>query len=254
MAPAQSGLASRRMGPEPTDVRSEPRRVLILGASSPIGVALCRRYLACGDHVTAHFHTSNAPLLGLDSASLDTVQWDLSELGSVRALADLYRDCDVLVHLAAETVPTRLESVTPAQISSSLAVGAVSAFLMLSSLGPSMAQRGWGRIVFGSSIGVKFGGGLDSFAYAFANHALEFIPQQASLWARCNVLMNVVRIGVTRTGAMTRFPGRVLEEREALIPMRRSSTPEESARFLHWLGSDCNTYVSGQVISHSGGE
>jgi len=38
------------------------------------------------------------------------------------------------------------------------------------------------------------------------------------------------------------------------IPLRRLSTPDDLARLVVWLGSDANTYVSGQTISLNGGD
>ena len=38
------------------------------------------------------------------------------------------------------------------------------------------------------------------------------------------------------------------------IPLRRLSTPDDLARLVVWLGSDANSYVSGQTISLSGGD
>ena len=128
------------------------------------------------------------------------------------------------------------------------------ALLPFGAAGPAMASRGWGRIVIASSIGVKFGGGTDSFNYALANHASEFIPRTARDWAASGVLTNVVRIGVTDTKAHDAFPGRDLARRAELIPMKRAATTAEIADYLFWIGSESNTYLTGQVNAISGGE
>ena len=117
-----------------------------------------------------------------------------------------------------------------------------------------MAQRQWGRIVIGSSIGVKFGGGADSFAYALANHASEFLPRSVRDWTASNVLTNVVRIGVTDTPLHEAFPDRDFQQRVELIPLKRAATTAEIADFITWYGSEQNTYVSGQTVAISGGE
>ena len=38
----------------------------------------------------------------------------------------------------------------------------------------NMKKNKWGRILFTSSIGVKFGGGEKTFAYSFSKYANEF--------------------------------------------------------------------------------
>ncbi len=236
----------------------QERRVLILGASSDIGLAMTQKYLEAGFCVTGHFHRNPEALrsLSLSHPGLDLIELDLSDLSSVQSAAQdpAIAGCDALVCLAALAAPMSLESIDTDLMTRTMNVGALANFVLLSTLGPAMAKRGWGRIVIGSSIGVRFGGGVDSFAYALANHACEFIPQLARDWAANNVLTNVVRIGVTETKMHSAFSGRNLREREALIPIRRAADVCEIVDYLFWLGSKQNTYVTGQVTAISGGE
>jgi len=158
------------------------------------------------------------------------------------------------VFLASLAEPSRLENIDASQLDRPLAVGALSNYILMGRLGPAMAQRQWGRIVIGSSIGVKFGGGADSFAYALANHASEFLPRSVRDWTAENVLTNVVRIGVTDTALHDAFPDRDFRQRINLIPLKRAATTAEIADFISWYGSELNTFVSGQTIAISGGE
>ena len=48
--------------------------------------------------------------------------------------------------------------------------------------------------------------------------------------------------------------GASLKQRTKLIPMKRSASPEEVAKQIHWLASKENTFVTNQVIAISGGE
>jgi 3-oxoacyl-[acyl-carrier protein] reductase len=187
---------------------------------------------------------------------LETLQLDLGDLAAVRAAVTgaSISSCDVLVCLAALARPTSLEDIDLDVMARTLNIGALSNYVIMGAIGPAMATRGWGRIVIGSSIGVKFGGGTDSFAYALANHTSEFIPRLAREWAARNVLTNVVRIGVTETSLHDAFPGRDLGARALRIPMQRMASTDEVADHLFWLGSDQNTYITGQVTAISGGE
>ena len=62
-----------------------------------------------------------------------------------------------------------------------------------------MVKKKYGRIVNGSSIGVKFGGGENSFNYSLSKHLLEFIPNTLRKLASKNIIINNIRIGVTDT-------------------------------------------------------
>ena len=141
-----------------------------------------------------------------------------------------------------------------AEILAALTVNLLPGLLLMRTICPAMAERGFGRIVHASSIGVKFGGGSDSFAYSLSKHAQEFIPRACRSWAERDVFVNVVRIGVTDTRLHGRAPGRDMAERARLIPARRPATPDEIARTLFWLGSEHNGFTSGEVVSVAGGE
>lgn len=237
---------------------NKERKALILGASSDIGLGMTQKYLDAGFRVTGHFYRNPEALrsLSLSHPGLDLIELDLSDLSSVQSAAQdpVFTDCDALVCLAAFATPMRLDSIDIDLLQQTMNVGALANYLLLSRLGPAMAKRGWGRIVIGSSIGVKFGGGVDSFAYALANHSCEFIPRLARDWAASNVLTNVVRIGVTDTKMHSAFSSRSLPARESLIPINRSADVSEIVDYLFWLGSEQNTYVTGQVNAISGGE
>lgn len=228
---------------------------MVIGASSTVGVEVCKRYLTAGHLVTAHFNSSLPALSTLAPHSrLEPVQCDLADLSSVRELANANTDTDILIFLASLATPSHLENIDVSQLERALAVGALSNYILMGAIGPAMAQRQWGRIVIGSSIGVKFGGGTDSFAYALANHASEFLPRSVRDWTPSNVLTNVVRIGVTDTPLHEAFPDRDFQQRVELVPLKRAATTAEIADFITWYGSEQNTYVSGQTVAISGGE
>jgi NAD(P)-dependent dehydrogenase (short-subunit alcohol dehydrogenase family) len=160
---------------------------------------------------------------------------------------------DSFVNLAATMPVCSFQDATADGILATLATNLIPGLLLMREVAPAMVERGWGRIVHGSSIGVKFGGGSDSFLYSLSKHAQEFIPRAARLWAAHGVLVNVVRIGVTATRASTNYPDKQVD-RVALIPARRVATTEEIAETLFWLGSEQNGFISGEVVAASGGE
>jgi 3-oxoacyl-[acyl-carrier protein] reductase len=233
--------------------------VLITGASSDIGLVLAHEYLTAGWHVIAHYRTMRDELNGLGSYGNCTFwQVDFSDADLFeRALRNDFEriaSADGFVHLAADLAPRSLVDASVADMVHAIQVNSLSAFRIMALLGPEMAKRGFGRIVLGSSIGVKYGGGSESFPYSLSKHALEFIPSAARKWARSNVLMNTVRIGLTDTRIHNHHPTKRLEDRAALSPIGRAAKVQEMARSLFWFGSEQNTYVHGEVIAVAGGE
>jgi NAD(P)-dependent dehydrogenase (short-subunit alcohol dehydrogenase family) len=80
------------------------------------------------------------------------------------------------------------------------------------------------------------------------------MPKMSKEWTKNNVLVNTVRVGLTDTKIHKKIKSKDLKKRINLIPIKRMAQPSEIANFIYYLGSEKNTYISGQVISISGGE
>ena len=237
------------------------RTVLITGASSDIGLAACRIYLAAGWHVIGHYRTMRPEFKTLCwEAGTALAPWhcDFADTQALEAVLTVeperFAAVDALVNLAAELRPKRFEQLEAAEILRSFAVNLVPGLLLMRTVTPGMIARGWGRIIHGSSIGVKYGGGAESFCYSLAKHGMEFMPSAHKQWAAAGVLVNVLRIGVTDTRFHAQAPGKNMVARAAMIPIGRMASAEEIAETLFWLGSEHNSYTTGQVIACAGGE
>jgi len=237
------------------------KQVLITGANSDIGIAVCRRYLADKYRVIAHYRND---VSGLDrlreemGARLIPCRADFADPEAVEQMIDadpdLFNATDVLINMAALRDPIAFSDVTSNDLLRHFTVNVIPMVMLIQRLVSSMMERGWGRIVNISSIGVKFGGGQTTFCYSLTKHTSEFMPAVHREWAVCNVFVNAVRLGVTETRYFKEMSKDVRNARTALIPVKRMATPEEMAEFIYWLGSEHNTFMTGQVISPSGGE
>ena len=118
----------------------------------------------------------------------------------------------------------------------------------------SMIVKKFGRILLTSSIGTKFGGGKNTFNYSISKKANEFIPRNYKDWAKNNVLINSLIIGVTDTKIHKKISKKNIKKRSKLIPINRLADPKEISEYVSFLLSDKNTYITGQVLSISGGE
>ena len=237
------------------------RQVLITGANSDIGIAVCRRYLADKYRVIAHYRNDVSELDRLQkemATRLIPYQADFADSKAVEQMLAsdpaLFNATDVLINMAALREPVAFSDVTPDDLLRHFTVNVIPMVMLMQRLVPSMMERGWGRIVNISSIGVKFGGGQTTFCYSLTKYASEFMLAVHREWAACNVFVNAVRLGVTDTRYFKEISKEAKDARTALIPAKRMATPEEMAEFIYWLGSEHNTFMTGQVISPSGGE
>jgi NAD(P)-dependent dehydrogenase (short-subunit alcohol dehydrogenase family) len=238
---------------------TEARTVCVLGASSDIGIAICHRYLAAGYRIVAHHRRDRDAFDAVrDHAMTTPIRLDFGDSAGLEAAVaanqEVLARCDVLVNAAAmwEHVPFTEASVD--QVMKAFSVNLLPGLIFMQAMAPKMCERRWGRIVHLGSIGVAFGGGSSSFAYALSKHAMEFIPSDHKAWAGANVLVNVLRCGVTNTRIHSADPDKDMVKRVSLIPMGRMARPEEVAETVFFLGSEANTLITGQTIVAAGGE
>ncbi len=236
------------------------RQVLITGASSDIGIAICRLYLANKYRVLG-LHNQGQPTLtrlAEEQPGLTLHQLNFETSANIERFIEKERDrlfeSEIIIHAAALVEPVPFFELTADDLLRAFTVNVVPGLLFTRSLVPAMIERGWGRIVNLSSIGVKFGGGSKTFCYSLSKHALEFFPQDHRSWAASNVLINTLRVGVTDTRMHDADPEKDMSQRVSMIPMGRMAAPDEIANTIYWLGSEQNSFMTGQVITTAGGE
>ena len=236
------------------------RQVFITGASSDIGVATCKKYIAEGFRVIGHYNNGQDSFFDLvdSSPNMQSLQIDLSDSRFVEQAftehENLFQQTDVLINMAATFRAKPFSEITATEIIETMNVNLIAALLFMRNITPEMIKRKWGRIVNIGSIGVKFGGGSTSFCYSLSKHSLEFLPTDYKSWAASNVFVNTLRVGVTDTKFHENNQGKDLGRRVEMIPVKRMASPDEIADIIFWHGSDQNTFITGQVISASGGE
>ncbi|MCB2022606.1 MAG: SDR family oxidoreductase, partial [Burkholderiaceae bacterium] len=118
---------------------------------------------------------------------------------------------------------------------------------------PAMIERASGRIVNVSSDAGRVGS-LGETVYSGAKGGLiAFTKSLAREVARYQINVNCVCPGPTDTPLMAAVPEKVQEGLKKAIPFRRLAQPSEIADAIVFFASDRASYVTGQVLSVSGG-
>ncbi len=118
---------------------------------------------------------------------------------------------------------------------------------------PQMFERKSGRIVNISSDAGRVGS-LGETVYSGAKAGLiGFTKALAREGARYNVTVNCVCPGPTDTPLMAAVPEKIREAFVKAIPMRRFGKPAEVAQAIGFFASPGSDYITGQVLSVSGG-
>ena len=122
-------------------------------------------------------------------------------------------------------------------------------------VGQGMAQRGRGTIINISSDAGRVGSSGEA-VYAGCKGAVIAIGKTlARELARTKVTVNTVCPGPTDTAFLRGVDetGRLQAALEKAVPMKRLGQPEDYPGIVAFLASDDASYITGQVISVSGG-
>ncbi len=124
---------------------------------------------------------------------------------------------------------------------------------------PGMAQRGSGRVVnIGSDAG-RVGSSGEAVYSACKGGIIALTKTLAREMARSGVLLNAVCPGPTDTPLFRSFLAegdagqKVYDALQRAIPLRRLGEPHDIPGLVAFLASDDAAYITGQVISVSGG-
>jgi 2-hydroxycyclohexanecarboxyl-CoA dehydrogenase len=118
---------------------------------------------------------------------------------------------------------------------------------------PAMFEARGGRIVNVSSDAGRVGS-LGETVYAAAKGGLiAFTKSLAREAVRFGVTVNCVCPGPTDTPLWQEVPDKYKEAFVKAIPMRRVGTPQEIADAIFFFASKRSDYITGQVLSVSGG-
>ncbi len=118
---------------------------------------------------------------------------------------------------------------------------------------PQMMERGAGKIVNISSDAGRVGS-MGETVYAGAKGAvIAFTKSLARELARYKINVNCVAPGPTETPMMAAVPEKVADALIRAIPFRRLGQPQDLANAILYFSASESDYVTGQVLSVSGG-
>lgn len=238
----------------------KPKTILITGANGGIGFACVQKFLEQGYFVAAHYHTSDDRLKTLKTDKVILIQGDLSRPQEVkRVFEQALEKCkklDVLFNNAGTLkIAQSLETTPLDDFDQVMHVNLRAAFQLSQLALVHMKERSGGRIINISSIGVKYGGNPVSASYTISKAAVESMTVSfAKAGAPYNVLVNVVRAGLTNTDFLKHNPTKDLKKRVELIPVKRIADPQEIAAVVYFFASEDSSYISGSVLTIAGGE
>ncbi|MEM5428514.1 glucose 1-dehydrogenase [Cupriavidus oxalaticus] len=242
--------------------------VVITGAAGGIGKALCQRFCEEGARVVAVDVNADAleqlsSSLTQAGSSVTAVKVDITDHGAVKKAIDTVAEelggIDALVNNAGWDMAAQFLETTPEFWSKVIAINLVGPLNLHHAVLPWMVKAKQGKIVNISSDAGRVGSSGESVYSACKGGVIAFSKTIARECARNNINVNVVCPGPTDTALLQSFLGegeygqKIYEGLKRAIPLKRLGQPADIPGIVSFLASDDANFITGQVISVSGG-
>jgi 2-hydroxycyclohexanecarboxyl-CoA dehydrogenase len=248
--------------------RFDGKTVIVTGGGGGIGGATCRRFAQEGARVA---------VFDMDLDAAQRVAAGILEAGGVatafkcditnRAEVDAavaateagFGPIDVLVNNAGWDVFKPFTKTEPAQWDKLIAINLTGALHMHHAVLPGMAERKAGRIVNIASDAARVGSSGEAVYAACKGGLVAFSKTIAREHARHGITVNVICPGPTDTALLAGVaegapnPEKLLEAFTRAIPLGRLGQPDDLASAIVFFASSDASFITGQVISVSGG-
>lgn len=244
------------------------KRVIVTGAGGGIGKALARRFAEEGS-IVGLFDIDPAGLeaaLAMVKAAGGTghaFPVDITDHAGVKAAVARFEaeagPTDALVNNAGWDRITRFLDTEPAFWEKIIAINLTGALNLHHAVLPGMVARGSGKVVNIASDAGRVGSSGEAVYSACKGGLISFTKTMARELASKRINLNCVCPGPTDTPLLQAVAGegeagqKIFEGLKRAIPFRRLGQPDDLAGMVCFLASEDAGFITGQVISVSGG-
>ncbi len=243
-------------------MRFQEKIVLVTGGASGIGLATCRAFAEAGasvvmTDVNADRGAAAAAELKSAGGKVEFSTLDITSRESAEAMAEQLKaergKLDVLVNAAGWDIIQPFMENTPEYCAKIVALNFMGPVQVTKALLPLLIESGSGRIVNVASDAGRVGSSGETVYAGAKGGVIAFTKSLAREVIRKNVRVNCVCPGPTDTPLFATQPQKMRDALVNAIPMRRLAKPAEIADAILYFASDRASYITGQVLSVSGG-
>ena len=244
------------------------KTVIVTGGGGGIGGATCHLFATAGAKVAVFDMNLSAAskIVGqIETAGGVAVAFECDITNraavdaAVAAVETTLGPVDALVNNAGWDLFKPFVKSAPAEWEKLIAINLTGALHMHHAILPGMADRKAGRIVNVASDAARVGSSGEAVYAACKGGLVALSKTLAREHARHGITVNVICPGPTDTALLSGVaegaanPEKLIEAFTRAIPLGRLGKPEDVARAILFLGSDDASFITGQVLSVSGG-
>jgi len=242
--------------------------VIVTGGGGGIGTVACQRFAEEGAKVAvldidgdeaARTEALIADIGGAAKAFVCDITKYAECQSAVAALEAVLGPTDVLVNNAGWDVFRPFVETSPADWQKIISINMIGMLNMHHAVLPGMAERQRGRVVNVSSDAARVGSSGEAVYAACKAGVIGFSKTLAREHARHNINVNVVCPGIVKTKLYSNYkkgarnPEKLDEAFRRAIPLGRLGEATDLPGAICFLASDDAAFITGQVISVSGG-
>jgi len=238
------------------------KTAVITGAASGIGLATAQALAAAGASVVlgdiniagGEQAASQLKAAGHNAAFVPLDVTDEAAVARFRDAAYARADnVDVLVNVAGWSKVEAFVNTTPDLWQKLIDLNYTGTLRITHAFLPKMIARAAGKIVLVSSDAGRAGSGGEAVYAGSKGAVIAFTKSLARETARYKLNVNCVCPGPTDTPLLMSTPEKQRDALMRAIPFRRFAQPSEVADAILFFASDRASYLTGQVLSVSGG-
>lgn len=245
------------------DMQLKERVALVTGATRDVGRQIALSLAAEGATVAVHYNRAADAAEAVVSAikgqggKAKAYKADVADNaavhGMVQSIVADFGGLNVLVSNAGLAIRKPFKDTMPEEWRSQIDVNLLGAIHLCHAAGPHLVKGGGGRIIAIVGDSSRVGESGLSIVGAARAGVIGLMKSLAREMGRVGVTANTVSLGMVET---EHDPVWLNANREKLIkfyPVRRLGLPDDIAPTVTLLASPCSSWITGQVISVSGG-
>jgi 3-oxoacyl-[acyl-carrier protein] reductase len=242
------------------------RKAIVTGAAKGIGEGIARAFMLHGADVLVNYNTSEEKaqrlVQALNGSSYGgravAFRADVSKIPEIKSLVQAamaeFGRIDILVNNAGVISRKNFLVTTEADYDRIMTVNVKGPYFCCQEVAPIMQKQGKGKIINISSVsGLAQPTGLSYPEYAASKAALIGLTRSLAVNLGPQILVNAVAPGTIRTDMTAAISPENLQRSAEEAFVKRLGEPEDIADACVFLASDESDFITGEVLTVSGG-